>query len=169
MTEQTDWRQQSAMAHLALASSDNRGLQKAADKIVVCTETQCWLYNGWHNRGYPTVARRINGKMRYYTAHRYFYENLVEPIPAGKVILHKCDTPNCCNPDHLVVGTQSDNMRDMHRKGRGKTSGGKPAFPKEVRDAAIVLLRHGVLQSALAEAIGCSQAIMTAWKKREEQ
>ena len=40
-------------------------------------------------------------------------------IPDGLFLLHKCDFPPCCRPDHLTPGTQLDNMRDMISKGRG--------------------------------------------------
>lgn len=31
---------------------------------------------------------------------------------------HHCDNAACCNPDHLYVGTQKDNMGDALRRGR---------------------------------------------------
>jgi hypothetical protein len=34
------------------------------------------------------------------------------------VVMHACDVPACCNPDHLSVGTQKENLADMRAKGR---------------------------------------------------
>ena len=36
----------------------------------------------------------------------------------GEYVLHNCDHRNCCNPGHLRLGTQSDNIRDMDNRGR---------------------------------------------------
>ena len=58
-------------------------------------------------------------------AHRVAYELANGPIPSlngvdhrGTVIMHTCDNSVCCNPKHLRAGTQSENLADMHRKGR---------------------------------------------------
>jgi hypothetical protein len=68
--------------------------------------------------GYCLV--KIRGKTYYH--HRLAYAaSHGLPIAAllGKVVMHKCDTRNCINPDHLVLGTQQDNITDMIAKGRG--------------------------------------------------
>jgi len=43
-----------------------------------------------------------------------------EDAVKGKVVMHKCDNPACFRYDHLTIGTQADNMRDMHSKGRDR-------------------------------------------------
>jgi hypothetical protein len=79
--------------------------------------TGCWLwYLATNDAGYGSF--RVNGKT--VLAHRKFFERTKGPIPNGFHVCHKCDTPQCVNPDHLFLGTASDNMRDMHKKGRWK-------------------------------------------------
>ena len=41
-------------------------------------------------------------------------------FPRSLQVLHKCDEPRCCNPDHLFLGTASENKADTRRKGRGR-------------------------------------------------
>lgn len=75
----------------------------------------CWLWEGAHRKNeYGTMW---NGKA-HENSHRLSYRLLVGPIPDGLWVLHRCDNPACINPDHLFVGTQSDNLKDCVRKGR---------------------------------------------------
>ena len=85
------------------------------DKYIPVTETGCWLWISCCNGdGYALIS--ANGKsMR---AHRLSWEMHRGPIPRGLFVLHKCDTPECVNPDHLFLGTNQDNMDDAKRKGR---------------------------------------------------
>jgi hypothetical protein len=80
----------------------------------------CWLWVGSADRyGYGQL--NIGG--RPLKAHRISWEMHREPIPKGLFVLHKCDTPACVNPDHLFIGTKSDNSRDMFAKGRASRAG----------------------------------------------
>jgi hypothetical protein len=80
----------------------------------------CFLWAGATNRdGYGAFGI---GK-RTVRAHRLAFEHERGPIPAGLKVLHRCDTPQCVNPEHLFVGTDLDNQRDMIAKGRGRQGG----------------------------------------------
>ncbi len=50
-------------------------------------------------------------------AHRHSYLEFNGPIADNLVVRHKCDNKLCCNPDHLELGTQRDNIRDYLERG----------------------------------------------------
>jgi len=84
---------------------------------VAKSET-CWLWIGaTHPHGYGLLQRggRGEGLIR---AHRLSYELHIGAIPDGVLVLHRCDTPSCVNPDHLFLGNHRDNSRDMSDKRR---------------------------------------------------
>lgn len=56
-------------------------------------------------------------------AHRVAWTSANGPIPEGMNVCHHCDNRKCCEPGHLFVGTQSDNIRDAVAKGRWKQKG----------------------------------------------
>lgn len=81
------------------------------------TESGCWEWAGARvpkDTGYGYT--RWDG--RYGPVHRFVYEAIKGTIDDGQVVMHRCDNPPCCNPDHLVLGTHADNARDRDRKGR---------------------------------------------------
>lgn len=81
---------------------------------------ECWpwtrsLRNGMHG------STTRNGRKEW--AHRVAYELVYGPIPAGMVVRHSCDNGRCCNPTHLLIGTQADNLADMRQRGRANMTG----------------------------------------------
>ena len=81
-------------------------------RFVHMADGECWLLTNKPNgHGYVHVKDK--------RAHRVVWEaHNAEPIPEGMVIMHTCDNRACCNPEHLVLGTQSENIQDAHDKGR---------------------------------------------------
>ena len=94
----------------------------------ICTSHKC------DTSGYPMVRR--NGK--FWKANRYSYTIHKGDIPKGLVIRHTCDNPACINPDHLILGTQKDNVQDMIERNRFRDARGdkNPNF-KDFNLAAI--------------------------------
>ena len=76
----------------------------------------CWEWPGAVcYKGYGVIGEY--GKL--HRTHRLSYEHFKGSIPDGMLVCHTCDNPPCCNPSHLFLGTNLDNMADMRRKGRG--------------------------------------------------
>lgn len=85
-------------------------------KVVIGSANECWPFTGHLNkRGYGRITV---GTVK--QAHRVAWELCFGQIPSGKSILHHCDNPPCCNPQHLFVGDQDVNMADAAKKGRIK-------------------------------------------------
>lgn len=75
----------------------------------------CWEYTGNRNaNGYGRITFRGHVTL----AHRVAWILMNGEIPEGLGVLHKCDNPPCCNPFHLFLGTEADNVHDMDQKGR---------------------------------------------------
>jgi hypothetical protein len=79
----------------------------------------CWLWErACQSRGYGQVT--VDGKV--VLAHRASFEAFNDvSLDRHQKVCHGCDNPICVNPEHLFVGTQSDNMQDCVKKGRIKT------------------------------------------------
>lgn len=86
----------------------------------------CWIWTGGKVGGYGSV--RFRGIMQ--KSHRVAWIITNGEIGNNDHVLHRCDNPPCCNPDHLFLGTNHDNVLDRHKKGRSKnvfTSANHPA------------------------------------------
>ena len=92
---------------------------KFISKVERIPGISCWVWAGMTNAtsGYGMLWK-VRGKSMQ-AAHRVSYELHKGPIPEGMLVCHSCDFRLCVNPDHLWLGTDADNMRDMREKGRG--------------------------------------------------
>lgn len=78
----------------------------------------CWLWKASKSKidnGYGQFVMQD----KHHNAQRVAYILTYGPIPDELMVCHSCDNPPCCNPDHLFLGTNTDNLQDMVAKGRG--------------------------------------------------
>lgn len=118
---------------------------KMMERVVCCRETGCWLWTGAQdNDGRGNV--RINNKV--VKAPRAMWEVLVGPIPEGLNVLHRCDTPRCCNPQHLWLGTHKQNMSDMSEKDRASRHQAKIGLQEAAEIKALICMGHKLARIA---------------------
>jgi hypothetical protein len=105
--------------------------QRLRDGTIRQRDTGCHVWTGRMG----ATRNKKGGKAHLYGAittgtHRLAWELANGPIPPGMQVLHRCDNPRCCNPEHLFVGTQQDNMADMALKKRSRNRHTGP-IPRE--------------------------------------
>lgn len=104
--------------------SDPIRLKKAIvrfnDRFNELSEKECWEWNGQLNDsqyGILTCGRGYS-----FRAHRFSMSMCIgNAIPDHLVVLHKCDNPKCVNINHLLLGTQKENMEDCKVKKRNSS------------------------------------------------
>jgi hypothetical protein len=82
---------------------------------TVKSKKGCWEWIGG-SRGNGYGAIKHEGKV--IDTHRVSYMVYKGKIPEGLLVCHTCDNTSCVNPNHLFLGTYSDNAQDCLRKGR---------------------------------------------------
>ncbi len=126
------------------------------DKVHCEPNTGCWLWAGAEKGGGYGSFHYLD---KSWYAHRASYEMHIGPIPDdGRCILHKCDVKLCVNPEHLYVGTRSDNVRDALDRGLhpvGERHGLSKLTERDVRE--IRDLRGRFSQRSLSAQYGISQ------------
>jgi len=90
--------------------------ERLLSHITIDQKTGCW---NWNRYRMPTGYGQIGTEgSKPEMTHRVSWKLFKGPIPDGLWVLHKCDNPACVNPDHLFLGTHTDNMKDCVKKGR---------------------------------------------------
>lgn len=97
---------------------------------ITAATADCWEWSGYRRpEGYGFWSPRFGDGNLPSAAHRAAYVLAGHVLNAREVLMHTCDNPPCCNPNHLRPGTQRDNMADKAAKGRAR----KASRPREVR------------------------------------
>lgn len=136
--------------------------ERFSKRFSVDKETGCWIWCGTLNKkGYGVIS----GNGIRHLAHRASWIMFRGAIPSGDgahgtVVMHTCDNPSCVNPNHLRLGTQAENVRDMDIKSRRITVSKKGienprSAIRSEEDIALICSTEGNTK-ALAEQFGVS-------------
>jgi len=131
-------------------------------------DTSCWIWKGARNtKGYGQFWKDIKPEL----SHRVAYELWVKSIADGECVRHKCDDPSCCNPDHLEIGTQQDNMDDKVSRNRqarpkGELNGRAKLTEDDVRKIRM-LLATGISGMELSKQFKISPTQISSIKKNQ--
>lgn len=127
-------------------------INRIRKNCIVSKKTGCWEWQKYRNKaGYG----RVTYKGEKWSVHRLSYTEFVGEVPEDTLVLHKCDNPCCCNPEHLYIGNHTDNIRDVYiRDRRDKNS------HNEIIDKYTAIQIFGLLgeksNKEIAEIVGVS-------------
>jgi hypothetical protein len=125
----------------------------------------CWNWTGHCN---PVTGYGYFSNRKYMSSHRMAYELTYGKIPEGMCILHSCDNPKCCNPAHLRVGTQQDNVDDREERNY-KRRNGSNAFYKSRNESMFADFRDGMDIGCLSRKYVISRQMVYVIIRRFEQ
>lgn len=141
--------------------------KRFTDKVRIGSKTECWPWTGCVGK---SQGRTHNYGMFWYrgrmhNSHRIALLFSGHDVPKDCVVMHKCDNPICCNPDHLKVADQLENIADAHRKGRapiGQTHGMHKLTEADVLE---IRKRHETAEKAAAK-YGVARATINDIRQR---
>ncbi len=112
--------------------------------------SECWEWQGTRSH-YGVVGHNY----RNHYAHRIAWERAAQkPVPDGMVVRHTCDNKFCVNPAHLILGTQSENVRDAVERRincRGERHGRRALTEVKVREIKRLLREAQLSQRQIAD------------------
>lgn len=144
---------------LSIVMLSSKDVARFHRQVVQLDNDDCWPWLGHVNlRGYGNFAFRIQSRVHTVAAHRIAALIAFGSIDRGVNVLHHCDNPRCCNPSHLFLGSQEENMRDCAAKRR--TTFGRRANRAKLTDDLVRRLPR-VIQSGssyrkIPTEVGCA-------------
>lgn len=122
-------------------------------------ESGCWIWPGRVNdAGYGVFECGGRKNRTRHRAHVVSYEIHIGKVIPGLVVRHECDNPPCVRPDHLLLGTQLENIQDTvsrNRQSKGLHHGDKYRGERHPRakltDADVLTIRKMANQISRTE------------------
>jgi len=153
---------------------DSNILSRFWKKVDKSSLDGCWEWTGAIKpNGYGTVWTGTTDGLQ--SAHRFSWQIHFGKIPHhpsshGMCVCHRCDNRSCVNPEHLFIGTHTDNMKDMFNKHRRKVAKGMYAGNSTLNESDVLKIRSlagQMMQKDIASLFGVSgHAIYSIMKRR---
>lgn len=121
-----------------MAKKAKNPIDRFNEKYIIDPDTGCWNWIASKNKqGYGKFSIT---RSKWVHAHRFAYQYYVGQIN-DLCVLHKCDNPACCNPNHLFLGTQKDNMIDCKNKNRNFKAKGELHSKHILKEYEVLLIK----------------------------
>lgn len=119
-------------------SANQSDLKRFEEKIMPEPNTGCWI---WMGAMLPTGYGRFKLKGRSSPAHRVSHSLYKGDVLFGTLVCHTCDNKWCVNPDHLYIGTHSENVLDSYRRNRMTSKKGTDHSMSKLKNNDIIFIR----------------------------
>jgi len=134
----------------------NKPKDRFWESVNIGADGDCWE---WQLARFPSGYGHLQWGRKDTYAHRLAWELNNGPIPEGMCACHKCDNPSCCNPSHLFLGTQQENILDAVDKGRWGNR--RKLTMNQARDIRERCIAYGD-QARLANEYGVSYGVINS-------
>jgi hypothetical protein len=150
----------------------DRDVKRFWNSVDVRTEDECWNWKKHTTKpllGYGLF--RIGSSK--YTSNRVAYTIANGEIRDNLLVTHTCDNSICCNPKHLVLGSQYDNVRRMMELGRNRYSPlhGEESPNAKLTECQVKEIREmsdrGIAQTVISKLFGVSQSNISMIKNKK--
>ena len=133
--------------------------------------TGCHIWSGSTNVGGYATSGRAQREQGTTIVHRALFNFVYGGVSSGLYVCHRCDTPCCVNPDHLFLGSPSDNARDRAVKCRsapkkGEQNGRSRLTNQDVKKIKS-LLTTNLRQREIGEMLGVDQTVISGIKTKK--
>jgi hypothetical protein len=134
---------------------------------------ECWVWMGsvGGSMGYGVFWYQGKNRRAHVVSWAFSRSGRALPeLPKNHLVLHKCDNPACVRPKHLFAGSQKDNIRDKHAKGRAADQRGEKGPTAKLTNAQAEEIRRllslGDRVGDVARKYGVSSPTVTNIRKR---